>query len=159
MAEKYSLQEIVIFAIEIEKEGIIFYDKMSKKTSNIKLKKVFQKLESEEKEHQKKFERILKSLGPDKNEYFFHSENVYLGYLHAIIEKNIFDKSKIDQIINEMKSDIEAINHAIVKEEDSIKFYENMKELTPKKNIPTIDIIISEEQLHISKLLEIKSDL
>ena len=83
MPEKYSLQEIVIFAIEIEKEGIVFYNKMSKKTSSQKLKKVFQKLESEEKEHQKKFESILKLLGPDKNEYLYHSENVYVGYLHA----------------------------------------------------------------------------
>lgn len=159
MPEKYSLQEIVIFAIEIEKEGIIFYNKMSKKTTNLKLKKVFQKLESEEKEHQKKFERILSLLGPDKNEYLYHSENVYLGYLHAIIEKKIFDKGKIDMIITEMNNDIEAINYAIVKEEDSIKFYENMRELTPKGDIPTIDIIISEEQLHIRNLLEIKSDL
>ncbi len=159
MPEKYSLQEIVIFAIEIEKEGIIFYNKMSKKTANQKLKKVFQKLEGDEKIHQKKFENILNLLGPDKNEYLYHSENVYLGYLHAIIEKNVFDKSKVNQIIEKMNNDIDAINYAIVKEEDSIKFYENMKELTPKGNIPTIDIIISEEQLHIRNLLEVKSDL
>ena len=53
MADKYSLQEIVKFAIEIEKEGILFYNKISKKTKNQGLKNIFLKLEIDEKKHQK----------------------------------------------------------------------------------------------------------
>jgi len=159
VAEKYSLQEIVKFAIEIEKEGIIFYNKIAKKTENQVLKNIFQKLENDEKKHQKKFEEILELLGPDKNEYLYHLENEYVAYLHSFIEKSIFDSNKIDQLIKKFKSDVDAINYAIGKEEDSIKFYENMKELTPKGNIPAINVIISEENLHIRALLEIKSDL
>ena len=89
MKEKYSLQEIVKFSIEIEKEGILFYNKISKKTKNQGLKNIFQKLENDEKKHQKKFEEILEFLGPDKNEYSYHLENEYVSYLHAIIEKPI----------------------------------------------------------------------
>ena len=159
MADKYSLQEIVNFAIEIEKEGILFYSKISKKTENQGLKNIFLKLENDEKKHQKKFEEILELLGPDKNEYLYHLENEYVAYLHSIIEKNVFDSEKTDQLINNFKNDIDAINYAISKEEDSIKFYENMKELTPKGNIPTINVIISEENLHIRDLLEIKANL
>lgn len=159
MADKYSIQEIVKFAIEIEKEGILFYNKMSKKTKNPGLIKVFQKLESDEKKHQQKFEEILDTLGPDKNEYLYHLENEYITYLHSFIEKTVFDKSKTEKLVDNMKSDLDAINYAIEKEEDSIKFYENMKELTPKGNIPTINVIISQENLHIRDLLEIKGDL
>lgn len=159
MKEKYSLQEIVKFSIEIEKEGILFYNKISKKTKNQGLKNIFQKLENDEKKHQKKFEEILEFLGPDKNEYSYHLENEYVSYLHAIIEKSVFDSKQIDQLINEFKNDIDAINYAIGKEEDSIKFYENMKELTPKGNIPAINVIISEENLHIRDLLEIKANI
>lgn len=159
MAEKYSIQEIVKFAIEIEKEGIVFYNKISKKTKNPGLNKIFQKLESDEKKHQKKFEGILETLGHDENEYLYHLENEYISYLHSFIEKTVFNKSKTEQIAENMKSDLDAINYAIEKEENSIKFYENMKELTPKGNIPTINVIISEENLHIRALLEIKADL
>ncbi len=159
MAEKYSIQEIVKFAIEIEKEGILFYNKMSKKIKNPGLNKIFQKLENDETKHQKKFEDILETLGPDENEYLFHLENEYVSYLHSFIEKTVFDKNKTEKIVENIKSDLDAINYAIEKEEDSIKFYENMKELTPKGNIPAINVIISEENLHIRELLEIKEDI
>ena len=159
MADKYSLQEIVKFAIEIEKEGILFYNKISKKTKNQGLKNIFLKLEIDEKKHQKRFEEILEQLGPDKNEYLYHQENEYVAYLHSLIEKSVFDSKQIDQLIKDFKNDIDAINYAISKEEDSIKFYENMKELTPRGNIPTINVIISEENLHIRALLEIKANI
>ena len=159
MAEKYSLQEIVKFAIEIEKEGILFYNKISQKTDNQGLKNTFLKLENDEKKHQKKFEEILDTLGSDENEYVYHLENEYVAYLHAIIEKSVFNSEEIDQLIKKFQNDTDAINYAISKEEDSIKFYENMKELTPKGNIPTINVIISEENLHIRDLLEIKANL
>ena len=51
----------------------------------------------------------------------------------------------------------EAIEYALKKEEESIKFYQNMKELAKPEDFSTIDMIISEENLHITDLLELKS--
>jgi len=159
MAEKYSLKEIIKFAVEIEKEGILFYDGMFKKTDIEKNKKIFAKLRDDEKIHQKKFENILDALGEDENKFLYHEENEYIAYLHGFIEKSVFNKENTKSILADIKTDKEVIDYALGKEEDSIKFYENMKKITSFKNAPIIDIIISEENLHIAQLLEIKNTL
>lgn len=159
MSDKYSISEIVKFAIEIEKEGYLFYQDMVNKTENDELKSLFDFLKTEEKKHQEKFENLLDFLGADKNEYLFHSENEYIAYIHSYIEDVIFNKSKAKKMLDELKNDKDAVDYAIKKEEESIKYYENMKELTSKENVVMIDMIISEEKLHINKLMDIKIKL
>lgn len=159
MADKYSLREIINFAIEIEKEGIVFYEKMAKKTLNVSLKILYTELKNEEQRHKLTFEDLIDSIGPDDNKYIYHSENLYISYLHSFIEDVIFDKKKTKTLTDELKNDMDAVKYAIKMEEDSIKFYENMKELTPKANGPIIDIIISQENLHITRLLEVKKNI
>ena len=159
MPSKYSLNEIIKFAIEIEKEGALFYEKISQKSLNQKSKQVFDKLKNEELIHKKKIENILEMIGPDENYYINHNENEYIAYLHAFIEKVIFKREDINNIMKKINNDYEAIKYAITKEEESIRFYENIKHFTTKSSNSIIDLIISEENLHLSDLLSLKENL
>jgi rubrerythrin len=98
-------------------------------------------------------------IGPDDNQYINHNENEYIAYLHAFIEKVIFKREDINKIIEKTNNDYEAIKYAIIKEEESIRFYENIKHFTAKSYNAIIDLIISEENLHISDLLSLKENL
>jgi len=158
MSPVFSINEVVRFAIEIEKEGILFYDLMASKTKNDDSKEIFKKLSDDEKLHQAIFETLLSSL--PENEKLANLENEYVAYLKAMIESSVFDKNEVAKIVESFSTDLEAIDYAIGKEKDSIVFYLNLLKLTPKEtDIETIEKIIKEEQTHVLKLLDQKEKI
>lgn len=156
MAQEYSLKEIIRFAIEIEKEGALFYEKMSENSNLKETKDLFLTLKSDELVHMATFEKLLNDVGPDENEYVFHLENEYIAYLHNLIENTIFKKSDLDKVANELKTTDKVIDYAIGKEIDSINYYENMKKVLNKKYHKTLEKIIKEEHSHKERLEKIK---
>ncbi len=152
MSMEYSIQEIIRFAIEIEKDGEFFYNTFAKNSEEPKFSGLFNKLKEEEIKHRGIYENLLDSLGPDTNEYLFHLENEYVAYLHSFIENTIFDKNNIDILLKQLTSVQKIIEHAISKENESIDFYTKMKELLSQGNMKIVDEIISEEYKHIEIL-------
>lgn len=159
MNKQYSIGEIVRFAVEIEKEGVIFYQKLANKTNKEDLKKVYLKLRDDEVEHQESYEKLLAELGPDNNEYVYHLDNEYVAYLHTFIENTIFDNDRVERLADSFADDISAIDYAINKEKISIEYYRNMKELVPEKDAAIIDRIIEEELRHSESLSQFKQEL
>lgn len=151
MSVKYSIDEIVKFAIEIEKEGALFYRIMAAKTGDAELKKLCLQMGDEEVGHQHVYEKLLDSLGPDENEYLYGLENEYIAYLHSFIEKRVFDKDKLEGVVDNLIDNNGFFDYAIKKEKDSIEFYNNMKELVSGDS-SVINTIIKEEEKHIAKL-------
>jgi len=60
MGEQFTIQEIVEIAIEIEKNGEIFYDILAESSETAILRDLFKYLSAEEKKHKVKFQEILK---------------------------------------------------------------------------------------------------
>jgi len=63
MSEQFTIEEIVEIAIEIEKNGEIFYDTLAESSETAILGDLFKYLSAEEKKHKVKFQEILKSVG------------------------------------------------------------------------------------------------
>jgi rubrerythrin len=156
MKNKYSIREIIQFAIEIEKEGKIFYQKMAGQAMDEKIKKIYLQLMQDESDHQETYQKFLDNLGPDHNEYLYHMQNEYIEYLHSFIENIVFDKDKIDQLIESFKTEQAAIDYAIEKEKSSIKYYESLKQIVIDHDNKIVDQIITEEKSHIEKLQNLK---
>ncbi len=159
MPAEYSITEILRFAVEIEKEGEIFYDKMADKTASDSLKKLYLKLKADESSHKKTFENLLDNTGPDKNEYAYHLENEYIAYLHSIIENTVFHQKDIDKLSGSLNDDLSVLNYAIDRENDSINYYNNLKNIIPDKHISIIDEVIDEEKNHARNLTDAKKNL
>lgn len=151
MSVKYSIDEVLKFAIEIEKEGELFYRVMASKTSNKDMKKLCLKLSDDERKHMEIYENMLEILGPDPNEYIYGMENEYIAYLHAFIEKTVFNDEKINGVIESFNDENTFLKYAIEKEKDSIDYYMNMKNLLTESS-PVIDKVIKEEESHIEVL-------
>lgn len=156
MSNEYSLKEIIRFAIEIEKEGSLFYQKIADKIRDINLKNIFLNLKTEENFHKQKFEEMLRNLGEDDNEYLYNLDNEYILYLKSFIENAIFNKKDIDILITTLNTTEAIINYAVDRENDSINFYNNMKKVVKSEYHITLDKIIGEEYLHKEKLENIK---
>ncbi|MDC0977619.1 ferritin family protein [bacterium] len=155
MEQKYSISEIVQFAIEIEKEGTIFYQKMSEKTKNQELKDLYLQLKNDEIQHQQTYENMKNTL-EDSDKITDGLENEYANYLHKYIENTIFDETKLESLTESLVNDSETIEFAVKKEQESIEYYKNMKNLVPQENVSIIEKIIEEEQFHVIKLLDMK---
>jgi len=154
---KYSINEVVRFAIEIEKEGIVFYEKMAEKTDQKEVKELYISLGNEEKIHQVIFESLLQSL--PANEETLGMENEYTAYLKSVIENTLFDKKSITEKAADLNSDSDVVDFAIGKEKESIEYYKNMKQLVAEKNHEDINKIIEEEKMHVLKLIDIKEKI
>jgi rubrerythrin len=156
--EKYSINEIIGFAIQIEKEGIFFYQKVSDKTKSKILKDLYTLLKEDELAHKKQFETFLNNLSKPED-YSYNLENEDIRYLHTVIENIIFNDEQIDELVNLLTDEVSVLEYAICKEEDSIDFYRRMKLLLSKDESDMIDKIIKIEEKHLKILTEHKENI
>lgn len=162
MLYDFNAGEVFQIAIEIEKNGYIFYQKARDKISDLDVKELFEYLASEEIKHKEKF-AFLKSQLPEnaKESTVWDPENEINRYLKMMADTHIFRTTKeIEEKINQIKSVTDAINFAIQFEKDSIIFFLTMQDLTEeKKGKELIGQLIKEEQKHLEKLTKKLNDI
>jgi rubrerythrin len=159
MNDKFTVQEIIEIAIEIEKNGEEFYRIMAESSNTVPLRDLFNYLSAEENKHKQKFAEILKSAGGYQiSEIYYATE--YMGYMRAIADERVFTKdvSYID-LARELVSPKQAIDVAIAFEKDTIIFLHEMLDMFDQYEKSAIEQLLAEERMHISKLAELKRDL
>lgn len=158
MSILFSASEAVSMAIEIETNGINFYNAMATNTGDKKSKEVFTLLAGEEVKHKKIFQRMLENipevtLSPAE-------EEEYENYLGALAKSRIFTPSMDPfELLNKTKNNIDAIDLAIEFEKDSILFFYELMDQAIEQDKQLIDNLIKEEKSHFSKLIVLKGSL
>jgi rubrerythrin len=153
LKQKYSINELVGFAVEIEKHGVVFYTAQAARTKNSEAKKMFQFLADQENQHRQKYTSLLEQVDHSVNVGSTYSDDYY-DYLQAIVENVVFTKD--EPLIT---NDADVIDYALGKEKDSILFYREMIGMVAAQYADTIQSIIEEEQYHIVQLLNMKEIL
>ena len=152
--EKFSINEIIELAVQIEKKGYTFYNKaLERKNLSSNSVELLKKLRDDEIVH----ERTFKSMRTELNQ-----EEIILSgdwqevssYLRAISDSHIFSKPdaaiKLATSANDEK---ELIDNAIQFEKDTLLFFNSIYEKIEKGKIRKIlKKIIEEEVLHVEKL-------
>lgn len=150
LKQKYSINELVEFAVQIEKDGNAFYKEQVLKSKNPEAKKIFEYLADQENQHMQKYQNLLEQIDQTVNVGSTYSDDYY-NYLQAIVQNVVFNKEE-----PQVADDIEVVDYAIGKEKDSILFYREMLAFVSEKYAGIIQSIIEEEQYHIVQLLNIK---
>jgi len=151
MGDIFSGSEIVEMAVQIEKNGRDFYNKVSASSNNKDVKKIFEHLSMQEERHIKIFEDMLSAVKKYEPAEAYTDE--YFGYMKALADEHIFTKEKKgDEIAKTVKDDAQAIELGIGFEKDSILFYHEMKSFVPESEHNIINGLIKEEQMHLKKL-------
>ncbi|MFA5928662.1 MAG: ferritin family protein, partial [Candidatus Margulisiibacteriota bacterium] len=150
----YAVDELLKFAIQIEEDGLAFYQKMSAGSAEPEVKALFTTLQEDEARHKKIFEELLAEEKRTEAQISFPDE--YELYLKALVRSTVFPKDTA--ILSKLVDDAEIIEYAIGKEKDSILFYAEMKSSVADGG-RLIEKIINEEKLHIIKLLDMKEKL
>lgn len=154
---KFSINEIIDMAVELEKTGFEFYTECSKYfSSNSKQSEFFLKLASEENNHKQIFTSMLENLPETEGNF----PDEYYEYLSAIISGRIFkNNNDIKTFLNNLKDEDDILKAALNAEKDSVLWYSELKSVYPQndKANKILDDIIQEEKSHIlqiSKMFE-----
>jgi len=158
MSTLFSASEIVLMAVETEKNGLAFYQAMMKKAKDEKTRNIFAFLAKEEAEHKNTFQHLLDNLSFIS---MSHTDEVeYHNYLNAFVSTRIFNSNvDIDKLVQSIASDIEAVDIAINTEKESILFYYELREQAKDGGRDSIDEIIKEEKSHLTRLVQLREAL
>ena len=151
----FAVHEIVEIAVQIEINGRDFYNTLSGKTKDKRIKEIFEHLAEEEEEHMKKFREILSTFHKYESKEAYPEE--YFSYLNSLASDVIFtQKDKGSELAKKMESRHEAVDFGVKAEKDSILFYEGIKKVTPQSEHPTVNEVITEEQNHLTQLIGLR---
>ncbi|NQT95722.1 MAG: ferritin family protein [Candidatus Omnitrophica bacterium] len=154
----FSGSEIVEIGVEIEKNGHDFYNIMSDKLKDPKVKDFFRFMAGEEEKHIHDFQSILGTVKTYEPYESYPQE--YFAYLNTIASEYIFTKKdELQDKIKSIETEKEAIDVSLGLEKESILFYEEMKKALQEKEKAIIDKIIEQEKNHAKGLLELRSSL
>jgi len=158
MAKGFAGSEAVEIGVQIEKNGRDFYNALAVRSKDKKAGDIFRYLASEEEKHIAVFREILDSVEKYEPRGAFPEE--YFAYMNALASEHVFTrKGAGEERAKSAKNDKEAVDMGIMAEQESIVFYEGMKEAVPEKDRKLINKLIREEQSHLVKLINLKKEL
>ncbi len=151
---KFSLNEVIEMAVQIEKSGYTFYETaLKRKDLDEKSRELLTTLKNDEINHEQTFKKLRDDL--DINDILAAGDWQQISsYLKNISDAHIF--AKPDMAINlatTAKDYKEIIINAITFEEDTLRYFHSLdKHVTDSKTKGIIRKIIDEEVNHVTKL-------
>lgn len=147
----FSGSEIAEMAVDIEKNGRDFYNKVAEFLKDKNTKKIFKYLAGQEEKHIKVFENILSKV--KKYEPIEAYTDEYYRYIKALSEEHIFTKKKKGkEAAKAVRDGKQAVELGLSFERDSILFYYEMKNFVPKSEHGILENLMKEERRHVEKL-------
>lgn len=150
-----SEKEAYDIALNLEDEGIMFYEECANKTKIVESRHIFQQLASEEREHFDTFKKLQDELGATANKPLGNDTEVR-QYLANLVRPGIFyDIKNIPRESIASLSEYEVIHIGIQAEKDSILFYtEAWQNSANSKGRKAFKKIMLEERRHLNILIE-----
>lgn len=154
---RFNVDEILELALAIERTGEAFYRQAESKFQQPKLRETFRFLALEEVAHERTFAEMLARVGRlDASE---SRGEEYVAYLRAYVENVVFSQQKALDMLQTAESAEAVLRFAMQREQDSIHFYLELKELVPEAERGVLDRILDEERAHYRKLSALVSEL
>lgn len=159
MIYEFNADNILQLAVDIEKNGAVFYREAARRTDDNTVKQVLSKLANEEDEHGRIFSDMRGNLSEQqKGRPGFDLGGDVAGYLKALADTRIFFEKEI--LLPEAPAGITSVAllkniyiTAIRAEKESIVFYVGLREMVPESfGRSKVDGIIQEEMLHLTRL-------
>ncbi|HEY92694.1 MAG TPA: ferritin family protein [Dehalococcoidia bacterium] len=158
MSIVFTGSELVEIAINIERNGVAFYQALANKTQNKDSKDIYDYLANEEKKHLNTFQGMLDAVGQYQPPQDYAEE--YMLYLKSLVDSSVFSNiSEAQQKAEKVTSEIEATDIGIQAEKDSILFYTEMQNFVRQPDQKVVLNIIDEEKAHLRMFSQLKKTL
>jgi rubrerythrin len=155
----FSRNEVIEMAVQIEKRGLEFFEAMTNSAASENVKKVFEFLAQEERNHIATFESLRNSEDRMQLQGPYNWEEVG-QYFGTLIDNMVFPKvEEGDQLSQEINDEFTAIHTAISIEKDNILFFREISDLVGERDKKLLAELVDEEKSHIRKLMILKQEL
>ena len=122
--ENFNDAEALKIAVNIEEEGLEFYSTLTKNAKDCKVKELFSKLASAEKEHLARFQQAYLEINSPTSPVQGCEDYTVDSYLKYLVDTGIFtEKGAAGRLAAEITTDIDALKIGIQVEKDSILYY------------------------------------
>jgi rubrerythrin len=150
----FNASEIFEIAINIERNGQIFYRKAALITDNESIKELVESLATMEESHERYFIKLKNEFSSNYAGYMPDIDGQLEMYLKSYANGKIFDLQKPPEAFLNEKSSVEDILEvAIDFERNTVVFFTLIKELVPEGlDKEKIDVLIKEELKHVAML-------
>lgn len=162
MSIVFNADEVFEMAVDIEQNGVEFYEKAAKASADPDSQKMFTDFSAMEAEHAKTFAQMRKELAQEDKEpmtYDPYEETVL--YLQSMATAHGWEgKAKAGDEFTGNESPEEIIDRALAAEKHSVAFYVGIKDIVfGKSGKEKVETIIREEMQHIRTLNSRLADL
>jgi len=150
--------DIVEIGIEKEKKRRDFYALAADHFSDDPdLAELFGKLRDWEEGHIRKFEKIRDTVAGGSYAESYPGE--IEEYMQAVVDDDLYKDLSPESFAASVKTPAEALDRGIGFEKDAILFFGGLASFLDKKSKEVVDQLISEEQMHMVQLFEMKKKL
>jgi rubrerythrin len=157
LSDKFNVIEMLEMAKEIEDRGYRLYSTHAKETDDAKLKKIFNKLASDEKDHFNTFDKLEKEYKDKKQKDYSYLERVEVNdYLQSLVQFEVFPQGESEEL-KEMDT-AQVLDRAIQSEKDSILLYRELIPYNEGKTKEVLEQLINEEKEHYVSLVNYKKE-
>lgn len=143
--------EIIEIAIGLEERGETFYTAAARQATTAEIKELFEELAIQEQYHRQSF----KKMGRDLVQSTLSDEqwDQFQSYAGALLRQRLFDKP--DGALGKAviaQDEREALQAAIGFEEETLRFFRDLREVVRGGDRRAVDRIIGEEEQHVQRL-------
>jgi rubrerythrin len=153
MASFYKIDELYRIAVQMERNGLAFYNEVARLSGYEETRAVYAYLAAAEKRHLRTFKKLLGNKAPSAPQSY---KGEYSKYLKVLLNDMIFPTTAIARSRAAKSGASAALKSGINAEKDSILFYMELLDLVPPADRTTVDKIIAEEKRHLRRLAEYK---
>ena len=148
-----SIQEVLKFAVQLERRGLIFFREWADKSELDEVKMFFSMLGDEEEDHVEVFLKLSEQV--DAGDPQFQGNEKF----HKFFESFSRDVMYNNKAFSEAKTLNQALELAKKQERDVQLFYSELKKYVDESYHKVIDKIVSEEQDHYRKIDDLQKKL
>jgi len=146
--------EALKWALEIEKNGEVFYNEVAAKSADPEVKALFEDLAVQERGHYRAFQKMLKEVKPDPDLSSVGIQyDEYQAYLQAALASALFAGPDKGLTLATQAQDREtALRAAMGFEKDTLLFFYDLREMVSEAERGAISNIILAEKAHLRRL-------
>jgi rubrerythrin len=148
----FTAAEALEMAMEIEKNGEVFYKAAAGKSGDAEIKELFDDLAAQEQMHYLVFKRMLGGVGAAP-ELAGDDYDQYKAYMQAALDNALFSGEDKALALAEKAIDRETAVHAALGfEKDTMLFFYDLREMVGESDKEAVSGVIREERKHVRRL-------
>jgi rubrerythrin len=148
----FTAAEAIEMAMEIEKNGEVFYSAAAAKSDDAEIKTLFEDLAAQEQIHYKIFQKMLGGAG-SAPALLAAEYDQYQAYMQAALDNALFAGQDKALALAEKATDREtALRAALGFEKDTMLFFYDLREMVGEADRASVSRVISEERKHVRRL-------